>query len=190
MPPEWGDCARPESQDAYVQARKTLSSVSEYLRGISVGGDHDLMNRLQHAFLAIDHLRRLTYRCEGFDRLEATADDALLVDYVSAVRQEIDTVLSALDNPIRKETQLATKSQFKEFANRSDADRQHFSELVAQGAVGPATAITRLDSLRWLRRISYHLWRIVRHLRHVQFESSASQSAVPDTKSESPSALP
>jgi phosphate:Na+ symporter len=175
---------RPPQPEPYGRFRDTLASISQYLNGISVKEDQSLMTRLEHAFLAIDHLRRLSYRCENWQRLDPTRDDPLLVDYAAAVRGELETVLAALDAPLSKETQWAAKSQYKEFATRDDADRQHFSEAVARGEVDPVTAIARLDSLRWLRRISYHLWRIVRHLRHVQFQQPAHPQEVADADRE------
>lgn len=157
----------------YSSLRKTLAFVSEFLEGIHCDQDAELTSRLQDLFLTVDHLRRLSNRCKEFERLEPVADVDFLSEYESKLSAEIGGVLADLDVPIQKGRQRSARSLYKEFSNANESDRSQISEAVALGESEPAEAILHLDSLRWLRRISYHLWRITRHLRNAQFDTDS-----------------
>ncbi len=167
---ESGETLGPDPE--FEHLRKTLGQVSGYLHQIRLQDTNAAMlEHLQHTFLAIDHLRRLSLRCDEFRRLEATRDVPILRDHLAQVGEQAQQILTALDQPLGKELQQSAKTLFKSFADSCDEDRRLFSQSVAKGEIDPDAGIAQLDSLRWLRRISFHLWRIVRHLRHARFEN-------------------
>jgi len=158
-----------ESED-YERIRKTLSEVSSFLKGVDCKQDPKLMIRLEDLFLTIDHLHRLSRRCDAFERLEVARHDSVLGAYVLQVRNEIEGVLEALAGVVTKEHQESVEKLARSFENNKERDRRQFSESVVRGEIDYEEAIARLDTLRWLRRISFHLWRMTRHLRHAQFD--------------------
>lgn len=161
----------------YAEIRAMLSPVSTFLQGINVpAGNEDLIARLQHLYLASDHLRRLTHRCSEFGRLESIRDDAGLADDAERVSRQIDLLLAGTEIAITKEQQTEAKSLFTAFAGARGRDRHAISELLARGEIDAEQAIAQLDALRWLRRISYHLWRVVRDLRQVEFDAADGRS--------------
>ena len=166
---ETTEIRKPESE-AYEQVRATLSKVSRFLKGVDCKQDANLIVRLGDLFLAVDHLRRLSRRCEEFERIQAVHDVPLLEMYASRVLDELEQFLVAFEGGIEKTNQQSAKQLFKSFYHNSARDRRQLSESVARGKIDHEQAIARLDALRWLRRISFHLWRIIRHVRHAQFD--------------------
>lgn len=162
----------------YEHVRRTLTEVSQFLKGIDCNQDRELSIRLADLFLAVDHLRRLTNRCEKFDRLKAARDVPLLDVYAGLVRNELELLVAALDVSITREHQLSAKQLVKNFEKNEEHDRRQFSDSVVRGDIGHEEAIARLNTLRWLRRMSFHLWRITRHLRHAQFDYEITAEAL------------
>ena len=44
-------------------------------------------------------------------------------------------------------------------------------DLASHGATDTDTALLRLDAIRWLRRVSYHTWRIMYHCNAMNIET-------------------
>jgi len=109
---------------------------------------------------SLDHLSRLHHRCGQQERISVLADDPELApiarELVTAIRTYIDG-----QEPGDAEDRI------NEIRQRLEATGQDMREatidLASQGATDTDAALLRLDAIRWLRRVSYHTWRIMLH---------------------------
>ena len=109
---------------------------------------------------SLDHLSRLHHRCGQEERISLLADDPELApiarELVTAIRTYIDG-----------QEPGDTEDRINEIRQRLEATGQDMREatidLASQGATDTDAALLRLDAIRWLRRVSYHTWRIMLH---------------------------
>ncbi|HEY5733622.1 MAG TPA: Na/Pi symporter [Gammaproteobacteria bacterium] len=109
----------------------------------------------------LDHLQRLHERCEeDIDRLEAALSNIHLQEYCERLAHDIDQILTSMDN-----------SKWDDAVKRSEASTNYFNshsfrlrdQVMADVATGKMTVPDGTDSLegiRWLERVSKHIYRI------------------------------
>jgi phosphate:Na+ symporter len=150
---------RPISVDAFEQTNTSLRS---YLDRIKTGQEDPVVNANHiHLLHALDHMDRLTDRLRQSDRIETirtTENISRFGHQLSGLAGRFndangDSVLpaefDALRQAFREERRLTRKNTLNQAAN----DQIDLEE-----------AIARVDSIRWLHRTTYHLWRISVHL--------------------------
>lgn len=114
------------------------------------------------ALHALDHLDRLQERCEQRDRVEAIRRDSHL--------QNLSHRLSGILKTSLETTALVTDLDDrldqlrKDFRDERKDYRKATLDAASTGALEPNRAELRLDSVRWLHRVAYHLYRITHHL--------------------------
>lgn len=117
--------------------------------------------RLNHAIHSLDHLGRLLHRCGQWDRIETLATDRRLTRLANLLASEID-ILGSSGN-----WQAAT-GRFDRLRELLRRQRRSYRALIvaraSRGDSKPTRTLEKLDSLRWLHRVSYHSWRIILHL--------------------------
>ncbi len=122
----------------------------------------DAPTHMQHMAVihSLDHLSRLHHRCGQAERIAILADDPQL----SLAADEVATIIRAYrdgQNSGNAEDRINNIRQRLEGA--SQAMREATINLASQGETETDTALLRLDAIRWLRRVSYHTWRIMLH---------------------------
>lgn len=109
---------------------------------------------------SLDHLSRLHHRCGQQERISLLADDPELApiarELVTAIRTYIDG-----QEPGDAEDRI-NQIRLRLEATGQDM-REATIDLASQGATDTDAALLRLDAIRWLRRVSYHTWRIMLH---------------------------
>lgn len=160
------DLLAPDRRSPLDPARLTavndaLKAMREFIEQIRTGPDDPpLHQRHLAAMHALDHLARLARRCSQQPRIDVLSTEpqlshlALLVrDAVRERRQagddDAETSFDHLRALLRRQRRLY---------------RQQSVEAAAQQQISADTTLLRLDGVRWLHRVSYHLWRIVHHL--------------------------
>lgn len=159
----------------------SLASIEEALLATRSYMDRvrtDPVNRpihLRHVSVmhTLDHLFRLTNRCRQEQRIKTvTSEDEF----------------NRLARPLRSElSELAAKEDLKTSVDRLDRLRRIMREkrrryrerAVEQASLAEGSAaktLEKLDAMRWLQRVAYHLWRIVRHLEALDEYAKAPQS--------------
>ncbi len=121
----------------------------------------DALNHARHMAVvhSLDHLDRLHHRCGQTDRIALLATDPDLAPITHDLVMSIKTYLDG---------------QTDEAQDRVDMIRQHLEstgqtmreatiDVSSQGTTDTDTALLRLDAIRWLRRASFHVWRIMLH---------------------------
>jgi len=122
---------------------------------------------------ALDHLQRLEERCRQSERIAALAADPALARFAADLQGEIRTLLAAEDMQVDAEDRLNLVR--KRLREARHSYRERTIAAAASGEIEPADAMLRLDAIRWLHRVSYHVWRIVHHRRIA--ESQAPEAA-------------
>ncbi|MBO6758594.1 MAG: Na/Pi cotransporter family protein [Roseibium sp.] len=153
-----------------------ISETGTYADRITTSPDDPrLFNPHRAVFHGLDHMNRLLHRCRQTERISTLATNAHLTESGAALKAEIDR---AGDRP----PDTAQLDAFDALRRRFRQDRHTFRaatlDRVARDDLEIDQAMAQLDSLRWLHRVSYHLWRIAHHGR------VALGAKVPDTASE------
>ncbi|TYC66778.1 Na/Pi cotransporter family protein [Stappia sp. BW2] len=140
---------------------KAIAETRTYLDRIIVPpNDMVFQEALKGQFHILDHLARLLYRCEQRQRIDELALDHRLkrlaglilgVTGTSARQQDIKTQEKTLDR-----LRLLMRRQRR-------LNRDRLIAMAAADKVPAETVWLKLDALRWLHRVAYHLWRIRLH---------------------------
>ncbi|MFD0979861.1 hypothetical protein [Tropicimonas aquimaris] len=156
-----------------VTLEAALAETQDYLGEIVVpAGAPAIAAQVAGSFHALDHLFRLLYRCDLADRIEVLSHSGRL--------RRLRRLLAGAaarharpDDPEATERMLDRLRAIMREQRKSPRDR-----LVAEavhGRIPDEAAQAQITALRWLHRVSYHLWRIRVHQNAVH----ASAPAVP-----------
>lgn len=124
---------------------------------------------------ALDHLTRLYHRCRRKDRVAQLRSEPVLRQLTSELRVEVRKLLK---DEGRGEAEQELDHMRQQLREQSSEYRENTIARASAGDVETGEAMRQLDSMRWLYRVAYHLWRIVVHQR-------AAASEVQQTEEES-----
>ena len=117
---------------------------------------------------AIDHVDRLIDRCGQTDRAQTVRSHEPLASVAERLRELLEQFKPWFDGQTPEnleENALALWQQME--IERENYRQTVFKEAVAD-TITREKAYGRLEAYRWLRRISYHLWRLLHHLNRLQ----------------------
>ncbi len=117
--------------------------------------------RFNHALHSLDHLGRLLHRCGQWDRIETLPSDRRLARLSRLLVAEIDK-LGAADDWHEATGRFDRLREL--FRRQRRSYRANIVARASRGGAEPTRTLEKLDSLRWLHRVSYHSWRIILHL--------------------------
>ena len=138
-----------------------IAATRDFVGRIKTGHDNLAVNSRHEAIMhALDHAQRLHHRSTQETRIRALGHDHRLVRLSRLVRdgarrmiaEENGTVedwLDRLRSLLRRERRLY---------------RFRTVDAAAEQRLGPGETLARLDAMRWLHRVAYHLWRMQHHL--------------------------
>ena len=140
---------------------KAIAETRTYLDKIIVPpNDMAFQEELKGLFHILDHLSRLLYRCDQRQRI-----DELSLDH--RLKRLAGRLLGVTDISTRQKdakTQEKTLDRLRLLMRRQRRlNRDRLIAMAAADAVPAETVWLKLDALRWLHRVSYHLWRIRLH---------------------------
>lgn len=140
---------------------KAIAETRTYLDKIIVPpNDMAFQEELKGLFHILDHLSRLLYRCDQRQRI-----DELSLDH--RLKRLAGQLLGVTDISTRQKdakTQEKTLDRLRLLMRRQRRlNRDRLIAMAAADAVPAETVWLKLDALRWLHRVSYHLWRIRLH---------------------------
>lgn len=123
-------------------------------------GDAALHGQVMEMFHVLDHLGRLLYRSDQTVRVAALSTDRRL----SRLARLIATTTGRFpcDDPFAGEVVLDRLRSFMRHQRRRLRDG--IMREATADETEDDTVWTKLDALRWLHRVSYHLWRIQVHV--------------------------
>lgn len=124
----------------------------------------------------LDHLRRMNNRLHT-KRLQWCREDHRLAKASDQLTVAIEGLINApLPFTVLRLKQIRTINHELKIAMRNY--RLWVAEQTATGTLTAAQALRRMDTMRWLRRIGYHIWRISYHLTSEDLRAELSSSRV------------
>jgi phosphate:Na+ symporter len=140
---------------------EALGATRAFVEKIVVSSaDEPRGRRIVAAFHILDHLGRLYFRCTHTERIATLAYDRRLRRLRNVLRGLAQEAVDPAD-PLLTEERLDRLRKL--LLGQIELFRERTIGLVSTGRIAGEAAMRRLDSVRWLQRVSYHLWRIQHH---------------------------
>jgi len=148
-----------------AQLRQALGETRDYAASIrSSPNEGWTYHRHLSAMHVIDHLDRLTDRCDEADRWATLQEDPELEIIARELGPKVNEVSKALAREERRVPEEGLEAAWQSLQDQGREYRERVLEQVAAGDVDAAEGIERLDAVRGARRVAYHAWRIAYHL--------------------------
>ncbi|WP_460275435.1 Na/Pi cotransporter family protein [Celeribacter sp. ULVN23_4] len=163
-----------EDEAQLRRLREALTELRTYVDAIpKTPGDARKAAQRASILHILDHLSRLLFRCTQTPRLSALSKDhklRRLSRVLAQIAADSDTIdsLSASESRLKKLRHL--------MQDQRELFRLHTMEQTPEFGLSAEDMGLRLDAMRWLHRVSYHLWRITYHMLKLQ-EDRAPASA-------------
>jgi phosphate:Na+ symporter len=174
------------------EANEALNQTRDYLTPIRTDEPPDsAYHEKLSAIHTIDHLRRLIDRCQNFKRAERARTEAEFEPLRSQLLREASdalVTLATLDTSRDQRPEFdesVPRNIWQQFETVAERDREKLIERAAAGRQDAHTTIRQLDTLRWFRRVSYHIWRILHHLHGAGSETDVESAEMPRPDTES-----
>ena len=118
---------------------------------------------------SLDHMQRLYERCEeDEDRAIAVKQTPELNHYVNIIITGVKQIIDDIENNKWQEA-AETATEFASMMTKEASNiRQQVMNNVAQGKIDVPTGTESLEGIRWLRRVSAHILRIIHYQAKVQ----------------------
>ncbi|NOQ90937.1 MAG: Na/Pi cotransporter family protein, partial [Gammaproteobacteria bacterium] len=126
-------------------------------------------NTLISIIHSLDHMQRLHERCEeDEDRAIAVRLTPELNDYVNIIITGVKQIIDDIENNNWQEA-AERATEFASMMTKEANDiRQQVMSNVAEGKINVPTGTESLEGIRWLRRVSVHVLRIIHYQAKVQ----------------------
>jgi len=150
--------------DSLREMENALKATRRYADKIRIPEEsQELMTEQLNLMHMMDHVSRLVDRCDEAKRARATTEDKTLQQWGLRVAQGAGQLADALE---RGDVQPDTDAHelWQEIADNSETAREQILAQVATAWIDARMGSRQLKGVRWLRRVSYHLWRIPHHL--------------------------
>lgn len=119
--------------------------------------DGPLYDEHRALFHSLDHLERMLRRFQQIDRIETLDRDPELREKANELRTAIEAFLR---DGITLETAETFNHLRKTFRDDRHSYRAQTIDRASRDEIETEEAMARLDAIRWLHRVTYHLWRI------------------------------
>lgn len=151
-----------------------LAATRAFIAEIETGGaDAPRHRRIVAALHLLDHLGRLYYRCTQIKRIATLASEHRL----TRLRGVLSSLSAEAENPAAGR---ASETRLNRLRKLLRVERERYRErtilLASTSRMVDEAALDRLDAIRWMHRVSYHLWRIQHHMNRMS-EAGASTTA-------------
>jgi len=148
---------RTEADDDIAAA---IAGVRDYVDRAAIGTTDPVdSRRIAIALHLLDHMGRLHYRLTHAARLASLVEDRRL--------RRLARVLAALATAAAEAPTVESEDRLNRLRKLLRRQREVFRERTIDGAaagrMAGESALRRLDTVRWLHRVCYHLWRIQHH---------------------------
>ncbi|WP_415716499.1 Na/Pi cotransporter family protein [Roseibium sp.] len=139
-----------------------IADTRDFLDRIEVSSkDARLVHQIKCLFHILNHLGRLLYRCDQTERIGALTTDHRLSRLRGLLAQSTSEFSGQND-------QQSHERHLERLCGLMQRQRQLRRDVLISGAAADAvadeTVWSKLDALRWLHRVAYHLWRIRHYL--------------------------
>ncbi len=114
---------------------------------------------------AVDHLSRLHVRCRNSGPLKVRRHDQRLKRLAKILEHSAQ---GAAKDVLSEHTEIALDRVRALLRLQRRSYRHTLIIKASKGEIDPEQVADRLDSIRWLHRSAYHVWRAVHHLREAE----------------------
>lgn len=162
-------------QSDLIQLQQDLDQTQFYLDSIHLDQkDHHLWNRLTSMIHTLDHLQRLHERCEEEDdRAEASKQFATLQQVSGRLEADICSLQSYFYNQLWPEAVSLTQALYDEIHAGAEGYRHTMVDNMGQGLISADECWDALEAIRWMERVSNHLYRISYYLKKMLLDSGS-----------------
>jgi phosphate:Na+ symporter len=145
-------------------AEAALVELRSFLTGVGARSESETTHRaLESSLHAMDHLSRLVGVLRQRPRAAAGPQLDRALATLGMLAGQVEHWLASTESPpLPPPPEIESLS--KDLAELRRRQRIIMLQQTAEGRSGPGDALVALDSMRWLDRIGYHLWRITHHL--------------------------
>ncbi len=148
------------------QWQRDLEQLQRFLDAIHIPDPQQPgQQRLTALLHAADHMQRLFDRCaEGIESAERARRSRILLQTERALDDAIERLLEALESGDGERLETLAEALYHGIDGNSDALRDALYLDVAEGELTVEEARRQSEALRWLQRVSRHLYRIGHYL--------------------------
>lgn len=151
------------------EAEHALEEVTRFLgrvRGDDVGGEQSRRTYEVHlsTLHAVDHLLRLVAALRQVPQRSLLHEPSELRPLVEEVGRLLVLLRSWIADADQEDAAGPAETISRGIADRRRAMRPMILQRTASGELTPAQALEQLESLQWIDKIAYHLWRSTYHL--------------------------
>ena len=156
-----------------IQLQQDLDQTQFYLDAVHLSQNEvNLWSRLTSMIHLLDHLQRLHERCEEEDdRAEASKQFIALHKLSNRLEMDINELQNAFKNGMWSEAVEITQSLYNTIHDNAEGYRHGMVERMGQGLVTADECWDALEAIRWMERVSNHLYRISYYLEKMLLES-------------------
>lgn len=162
-------------QSDLIQLQQDLDQTQFYLDSIHLTQqDSHVWNRLTAMIHILDHLQRLHERCEEEDdRAEASKQFVSLHSLSEQLDQDIRLLTSYIANNNWQSAVQITQQLYSQINEQAEDYRQTMVNDMGQGLISAEQCWDALEAIRWMERVSNHLYRISYYLQEALLESGS-----------------
>lgn len=151
--------------DDIEEAGMALRETGRFLARVRSQPDSSALHRLHLSILhSIDHLERLVETCREVDEMREVAHHEELRRIALEQLSRIDMVVRWLQGHTESTPLRVVEAMSQSIAGIRRAQRVELLASTARGELEPEDAMRRLEAMRWLDRLAYHVWRAIYHL--------------------------
>ncbi|HPI14290.1 MAG TPA: Na/Pi symporter [Spirochaetota bacterium] len=151
--------------DDFDEACMALGETSRFLSHVRSQPDSSGLHGLHLSVLhSIDHLERLVETCRQVDEMDEVAHHEELRLIAIEQLSRIDMVVRWLQGHTDKAPLRVVEAMSQSIAGIRRVQRVDLLASTARGELEPEDAMSRLEAMRWLDRLAYHVWRAIYHL--------------------------
>ena len=162
-----------EFRSNLIQLQQDLDETQFYLDSVHLNQKEVVLwSRLTSMIHLLDHLQRLHERCEEEDdRAEASKHFIALHTLSSRLEMDLNKLQDKFKNGMWSEAVEITHSLHKSIHDNADDYRHGMVERMGQGLVTADECWDALEAIRWMERVSNHLYRMSYYLETMLLES-------------------
>ena len=143
-----------------------LAATRAFVAKIQTGGtDSTRAHRIAAMLHLLDHLERLYYRCVQSERIATLATEHRLI----RLRKVLRSLIAETENPAAG---FSSETRLNRLRKLLRSERERFRKrtitLASTSTTVDQAILNRLDAIRWLHRVTYHLWRIQHHMNRMR----------------------
>ncbi len=149
---------------AFNDIQQTLSSLRQYAGSIKTDHATEKTQRAHLALMhALEHFSRLANRIEHMDDITVFDKRPTLRQALEETIEHFAQVAAAMQSPDIVTSTEAVQTFWQTLNRQTETYRNTVLAEMSNGALRVETGYEILHAQRWLRRVSYHLWRLAYH---------------------------